>query len=96
MIKTKPATQEYRNNFDAIFKKNKGVEYLLEASQNARQDTFNYYYGRLKKFTFTSSFFCLKVRVVNSVSTGLNFTYLNIFVSFWVISLKEKIQSIGF
>ena len=45
-----------RPKFDAIFKKNKGVEYLLEASQNARQDTFNYYYGRLKKFTLLRAY----------------------------------------
>lgn len=45
-----------RPKFDAIFKKNKGVEYLLEASQNARQDTFNYYYSRMKKFTLLRAY----------------------------------------
>lgn len=40
-----------RPKYDAIFKKNKGVEYLLEASQIAQPSSFNYYYNRLKKFT---------------------------------------------
>ena len=45
-----------RPKFDAVFKQNKGVEYLLEASQNARQDTFNYYYGRMKKFSLLRAY----------------------------------------
>ena len=40
-----------RPKFEAIFKKNKGIEYLAEASQLAQENTFNYYYGRLKTFT---------------------------------------------
>lgn len=55
-----------RPKFDAIFKQNKGVEYLLEASQNARQDTFNYYYNRLKKFTLLRAY----------DNFGLDVTYL--------------------
>lgn len=45
-----------RPKFDAIFKVNKGVEYLLEASRLARKDTFNYYYSRLKKFTLLRAY----------------------------------------
>lgn len=45
-----------RPKFDAIFKANKGIEYLMEASQNANKDTFNYYYGRLKKFTLLRAY----------------------------------------
>ena len=40
-----------RPKYDAIFKVNKGVEYLVEASQYAKPMTFNYYYNRMKKFT---------------------------------------------
>lgn len=35
----------------AIFKKDKGEEWLLAASQNSISDSFDYYYNRLKKFT---------------------------------------------
>lgn len=45
-----------RPKFDAIFKQHKGVEYILEASQLAHQDTFNYYYNRLKKFTLLRAY----------------------------------------
>lgn len=45
-----------RPKFEAIFKKNKGVEYLAEASQLAQESTFNYYYGRLKKFTLLRAY----------------------------------------
>lgn len=45
-----------RPKFEAVFKVNKGVEYLLEASQIARKDTFNYYYSRLKKFTLLRAY----------------------------------------
>lgn len=45
-----------RPKFDAIFKVNKGVEYLMEASQIAKKDTFNYYYNRLKKFTLLRAY----------------------------------------
>lgn len=45
-----------RPKYEAIFKKNKGEEYLLEASQIAHADTFNYYYNRLKKFTLLRAY----------------------------------------
>lgn len=45
-----------RPKFEAIFKVNKGTEYLLESSQVARKDTFNYYYSRLKKFTLLRAY----------------------------------------
>ena len=52
-----------RPKFDAIFKKNKGIEYLSEASQLARPDTFNYYYGRLKKFSLLRAYDSLGLNV---------------------------------
>ena len=45
-----------RPKFDAVFKVNKGIEYLTKASQIATQDTFNYYYNRLKKFTLLRAY----------------------------------------
>lgn len=45
-----------RPKFKAIFDQNRGIEYLMEASKNAREDTFNYYYGRLKKFTLLRAY----------------------------------------
>ena len=53
-----------RPKFEAIFKKNKGIEYLAEASQFAQQDSFNYYYNRLKKFSLLRAYdnFGLDVR----------------------------------
>lgn len=45
-----------RPKYEAIFKKNKGEEYLLEASQIAHANTFNYYYNRLKKFTLLRAY----------------------------------------
>lgn len=47
---------ENRPKFNAVFKANKGEEYLLEASQIAHKDTFNYYYNRLKKFTLLRAY----------------------------------------
>lgn len=40
-----------RPKYEAEFKVNKGVEYLAEAVRNAKPNTFNYYYNRMKKFT---------------------------------------------
>jgi len=40
----------------AIFETNKGVEYLLKASENAKLTTFDYYYNRMKKMTFFRSY----------------------------------------
>lgn len=45
-----------RPKFDAIFKQNKGVEYINEAAQIANRETFNYYYLRLKKFSLLRAF----------------------------------------
>lgn len=45
-----------RPKYDAIFKQNKGIEYLAEASQIARSETFNYYYNRLKKFSLLRAY----------------------------------------
>lgn len=47
---------ENRPKFNAIFKANKGIEYLVEVSQDAHFDTFNYYYNRLKKFTLLRAY----------------------------------------
>ena len=68
-----------RPSFDAIFKVNKGIEYLLEASQNARPDTFNYYYGRLKKFTLLRAY---------SNYAGMDMSYL--YDPNNVINVKER------
>lgn len=40
-----------RPKYEAVFKVNKGLEYIAEASRSAKPNTFNYYYGRMKKFT---------------------------------------------
>jgi replicative DNA helicase len=45
-----------RPKYDAIFHQNKGPEYLVKISQIATQDTFNYYYNRLKKFTLMRAY----------------------------------------
>lgn len=56
-----------RPKYDAIFKQNKGVEYLVEASKLANLDTFNYYYGRLKKFSL--------LRAYDSFGLDVSFLY---------------------
>lgn len=43
---------EARPKKKVIFETNKGVEYLLKASENAKITTFDYYYNRMKKMTF--------------------------------------------
>lgn len=45
-----------RPKYEAIFKLNKGIEYLAEASQSARSLEFNYYYNRLKKFSLLRAY----------------------------------------
>lgn len=45
-----------RPKFEAIFNQHKGTEYLRAASLNAQENTFNYYYGRLKKFTLLRAY----------------------------------------
>ena len=56
-----------RPKFDAIFKVNKGIEYLAEASQNARRMEFNYYYNRLKKFSL--------LRAYDNIGFDVSFLY---------------------
>lgn len=41
---------------EACFKSNKGDEWLLQASQSAKEESFNYYYQRMKKFTLLREF----------------------------------------
>ena len=45
-----------RPKFEAIFKQHKGIDWLIETAKNAREDTFNYYYNRLKKFTLLRAY----------------------------------------
>ena len=45
-----------RPKYEATFKVNKGIEYLAEESQRARALEFNYYYGRLKKFSLLRAY----------------------------------------
>lgn len=45
-----------RPQYEAVFKINKGIEYLQKVSQLATADTFNYYYNRLKKFTLLRAY----------------------------------------
>lgn len=40
-----------RPKSEAIYKKNKGEEWLLKIAENCLPEAFDYYYGRLKKFT---------------------------------------------
>lgn len=45
-----------RPKYNAVFQTRKGIDYLLEAAKIAKQDTFNYYYHRLKKFTLLRTY----------------------------------------
>ena len=45
-----------RPKYNGIFTANKGIEYLQEASNIARGETFNYYYNRMKKFTLLRAY----------------------------------------
>lgn len=45
-----------RPKFEAIFKQNKGVEYLNKISTLANADTFSYYYNRLKKMSLLRAY----------------------------------------
>lgn len=54
-----------RPKFEAVFKQNKGEEYILEASQVAQQETFNYYYNRLKKMSLLRAYDSAGVNVRN-------------------------------
>lgn len=41
---------------EAIFKQNKGDEWLLKVEENCQPEAFDYYYGRLKKFSLLRAF----------------------------------------
>lgn len=56
-----------RPKFEAIFKVNKGIEYLTEASKIARKEEFNYYYNRLKKFSL--------LRAYDDIGLDMSFLY---------------------
>ncbi len=60
-----------RPKFDAIFKQNKGVEYLATASQQANKDTFNYYYNRLKKFSLLRAYDNCGIDISNLYDPGI-------------------------
>lgn len=45
-----------RPEYQAIYKSNKGDEWLTQASKNANIESFDYYYGRLKKMTLLRAF----------------------------------------
>lgn len=45
-----------RPKHKAIFDSNRGIEYLNKVAAHATQDTFNYYYNRLKKFTLLRAY----------------------------------------
>lgn len=45
-----------RPKFEAIFKQNKGIEYLTKVSEVSSLDTFNYYYSRMKKMTLLRAY----------------------------------------
>lgn len=45
-----------RPKYDAIFKQNKGTEYLAEAQRIAQPQAFKYYYNRLKKFSLLRAY----------------------------------------
>lgn len=56
-----------RPKYDAVFKVNKGIEYLTRASELATKDTFNYYYNRMKKFTL--------LREYDKIGVDVSFLY---------------------
>lgn len=45
-----------RPEYQAIYKANKGDEWLAQASKNANLESFDYYYGRLKKMSLLRAF----------------------------------------
>lgn len=45
-----------RPKYEAIFNNNKGDEWLLKVSQAADRQTFDYYYGRMKKMTLLRAY----------------------------------------
>lgn len=52
-----------RPKFEGIFNVNKGVEYLQEVSKQAKEETFNYYYNRLRKFSLLRAYESIGVDV---------------------------------
>lgn len=56
-----------RPKYEAIFKSNKGIEYLAEAANNARRNELNYYYNRLKKFSL--------LRAYDNIGFDVSFLY---------------------
>lgn len=47
---------ENRPKYKAVFDSNDGIDYLMKVSSFAQQDTFNYYYNRLKKMTLLRAY----------------------------------------
>ena len=45
-----------RPKSEAIYKQNKGDEWLTKVAENATSSTFDYYYGRLKKFSLLRAY----------------------------------------
>ena len=45
-----------RPKSEAVFKQNKGEEWLIKISENANLSTFDYYYSRLKKFSLLRAY----------------------------------------
>ena len=45
-----------RPKSEAIFKQQKGEEWLLKVSENCSENAFEYYYNRLKKFTLLRAY----------------------------------------
>lgn len=45
-----------RPKSEAIYKQNKGDEWLVKVAENATSSTFDYYYGRLKKFSLLRAY----------------------------------------
>jgi replicative DNA helicase len=45
-----------RPKYEAIFKQQKGEEWVLKAAENATESSFDYYYGRLKKFSLLRAY----------------------------------------
>ena len=55
-IKTISDFLSTRPKNEAIFKQNKGEEWLLKIIENCSLNTFDYYYGRLKKFSLLRAY----------------------------------------
>lgn len=45
-----------RPKSDAVYRQNKGEEWLIKVSENSTPSTFDYYYGRLKKFSLLRAY----------------------------------------